>query len=198
MQAIEAYFGELYAQDDPYGYRNRWYEERKRALLLAALPRRHFGAAWELGCSNGELTAALAARCDSVLATDLSARAVELATMRTAQSGNVTVARASHPDDWPAGQFELIVFSEVGYFLTSLALDACIARMRESLTPQGVLVACHWQYPFAQAVTAPCEVHGRLQAAIDLPQLLHYRDRDMLLEAWSGQSASVAAQEGLV
>ena len=35
-----------------------------------------FGACWELGCSNGELTAALATRCTRILATDGSARAV--------------------------------------------------------------------------------------------------------------------------
>lgn len=197
MHTIEQYFNDLYRQDDPYGYRNRWYEERKRALLLAALPQRQFGAAWELGCSNGELTAALAERCETVLATDLSVRAVELARKRTAESGNVTVRQASHPSYWPSGQFDLIVFSELGYFLPLDALEECICRMGGSLTAHGVLVACHWQHGFAEALTTPAEVHPLLQATINLPQLFRYSDRDMLLEGWSEQDASVAAREGL-
>ncbi|MFB5204767.1 NADP-dependent isocitrate dehydrogenase, partial [Stenotrophomonas sp. 3diitr2024] len=36
------YFDELHEQEDPFGYRSRWYEERKRALLLASLSQRQF------------------------------------------------------------------------------------------------------------------------------------------------------------
>lgn len=197
MRVIEQYFDELYRQDDPYGYRDRWYEQRKRQLLLACLPQRRFGAAWEVGCSNGELTAALAERCDTVLATDISPRAVQLAQERTAARGNVTVQQASHPREWPPGQFDLIVFSEIGYFLTAAALDQCIARLRESLTSQGVLVACHWQHPFAEACLPGSEVHRRLHASIGLPQMFRYRDADMFLEGWSSVRESVAAREGL-
>ncbi len=63
MSAVQQYFGAIYRDDDPFGYRERWYEARKRDLLLASLPRARFAHAWELGCSNGELTAALAPRC---------------------------------------------------------------------------------------------------------------------------------------
>lgn len=197
METIEQYFGALYRRDDPYGYRDRWYEARKRGLLLATLPRQRFANAWELGCSNGELTAALAERCDAILGTDLSVRAVELAIRRTAKMGNVTVHQATHPADWPTGQFDLIVFSEVGYFLTPAALDECVGRIRTSLTPQGVLVACHWQHDFSQAVTAPTDVHEHVRNGIGLPQLFRYCDGDMLLEAWTGQNVSVATKEGL-
>lgn len=197
MESIERYFGELYKQEDPYGYRDRWYEARKRSLLMAVLTKRHFADAWELGCSNGELSAALAARCDTLLATDLSARAAELARLRTAALGNVTVLQASHPREWPSGQFELIVFSEVGYFLTPAVLVDCVGRMRESLAPGGLLVACHWQHPFAEARTAPAEVHGIVHTRIGLPQMFRYGDADFLLEAWSDASASIAAREGL-
>lgn len=197
MEPIEQYFGHLYQQPDPYGYRNRWYEERKRALLLAALTRPRFAAAWELGCSNGELSAALASRCDTLLATDLSARAVELAKERTANFGNVTAMQAAHPGDWPDGRFDLIVFSEVGYFLTPVQLNDCVGRMRESLAPEGILVACHWQHPFAQARTVPAAVHGVIQAGIHRQQLFRYADADFVLEAWSDAASSVAEREGL-
>lgn len=198
MHRVEDYFDELYRRDDPYGYRDRWYEERKRALLLAALTKRRYATGWEFGCSNGELSAALATRCDTLLATDLSPRAVVLATQRTAGLGNVTVVRAAHPADWPSGKFELIVFSEVGYFLTPTELVDCARRLRASLAPTGLLVACHWQRAFSEARTVPAEVHRLLQATLALPQLFHYGDGDILLGGWAFDRASVASREGLV
>ena len=51
--SAQPYFDELHEQEDPFGYRSRWYEERKRALLLASLSQRQFHRGWELGCSNG-------------------------------------------------------------------------------------------------------------------------------------------------
>ncbi|WP_430997563.1 SAM-dependent methyltransferase, partial [Klebsiella pneumoniae] len=73
--SAQPYFDDLHEQEDPFGYRSRWYEERKRALLLASLSQRQFARGWELGCSNGVLTEALAARCERLLATDISPRA---------------------------------------------------------------------------------------------------------------------------
>ena len=60
-----SYVEPLYRQDaDPWRVRQRWYEERKRALLLASLPQRRYRHAYEPGCGNGELTAELARRCE--------------------------------------------------------------------------------------------------------------------------------------
>lgn len=197
MDATERYFDGLYSDDDPYGYRQRWYEERKRALLLASLPRAHFGSAWEWGCSNGELTAGLAARCDSLWATDLSARAVALATRRVAGCANVVVAQARHPQQWPAGRFDLIVFSEVGYFLTADELRASVPRLVATLSAHGVLIACHWRYPFAEAACDVALVHETLHDGLRLPRLFAYSDEDFLLEGWSAAGVSVATQDGL-
>ena len=49
-------------QPDPWGAETRWYEERKRSLLLAALPRKRFTRALEVGCSTGVLAQALTER----------------------------------------------------------------------------------------------------------------------------------------
>jgi hypothetical protein len=58
------YFDRMYAESgDPWGFRTRWYEQRKRALTLAVLPLPRFGAALEVGSSIGMLSAGLAERC---------------------------------------------------------------------------------------------------------------------------------------
>ena len=51
-------------QTDPWGAQTRWYERRKRSLLLAVLPRQRFDRALEVGCSTGVLAEALKPRVD--------------------------------------------------------------------------------------------------------------------------------------
>ena len=90
MSLDGAYFDRLYAaSDDPWGFSTRWYEHRKYALTLAALPAPHYDSALEIGCSVGVLTALLAGRCTALLALDPSVRA--LAQARTRVPGNVTL-----------------------------------------------------------------------------------------------------------
>ena len=130
--ARHGYFESLYAaSEDPYAVQTRWYEARKRALLLAALPQARYRSAFEPGCGIGELTLALAPRCDRLLASDFSARAVATARQRTAGLGQVEVQRQTLPDDWPlepgADRFDLIVLSELGYFLGREAMHRVAA-----------------------------------------------------------------------
>ncbi|NYZ62597.1 SAM-dependent methyltransferase [Luteimonas deserti] len=191
-----AYFSALYREDDPFGYRTRWYEARKRALLLAMLPRAEFASAWELGCSNGELTVALAGRCARLLATDLAPRAVALAQRRSAELAHVRVACMQHPAQWPAGRFDLIVFSEVGYYLGASELADAGRRLRDSLDPDGVLVAAHWLHPFAEAPLDGRQVHAGLACVFGAPDC-RYVDDDVLIELWSTTRRSVAQREAL-
>ena len=131
MSLDTSYFDQMYAAtDDPWGLATRWYETRKYALSLALLPERHYREAFEPGCSVGVLTAMLAARCGQLLAWDASAGAVRSATARTAALPNVCVRRGAIPGDWPPGQFDLIVFSEVLYYFAGGELDRGPGRGR--------------------------------------------------------------------
>ena len=102
------------ASDDPWGFRTRWYEARKRALTLACLPARRYHRAYEPGCANGELAAALAPRCESLIASDGTAAAVALAKTRLAAFAHVQVRQAWVPDEGPEGGLDLLVLSELG------------------------------------------------------------------------------------
>ena len=54
MSVDSRYFEGLFARDqDPWAFRQRWYEQRKRAITLASLPRRHYRSIFEPGCANG-------------------------------------------------------------------------------------------------------------------------------------------------
>ena len=53
MEARRSICDEFYSKSpDPWGFRTSWYEQRKREIVVASLPRRRFGSCWELGCSG--------------------------------------------------------------------------------------------------------------------------------------------------
>ena len=193
------YFEALYgASSDPYALRTRWYEQRKRALLLAALPQPRYAHAYEPGCGVGELTAALAQRCDAVLASDFSAGALAAARKRTATLGNVRIEQHVLPGDWPRerGAFDLIVLSEIGYFLDVEAMRELARRCGETLSGGGTLVACDWRPDFAQRALPTPEVHAAL-AELGLARLVCHEEDDFVLQLWSGDPRSVAQREGI-
>lgn len=195
----QRYFEALYAaSEDPYALRHRWYEARKRALLLAALPRARYRRAYEPGCGIGELTLALAPRCDHLLASDFSLHAVDIARKRTSELANVRVAQHQLPRDWPrdAGRFDLIVLSEMGYFLDHDDMHRLAACCEDTLEADGVLVACDWRPDFAQRSLSTREVHGAL-AALGLPRLALHEEDDFVLQVWARDGRSVAQREGI-
>ena len=200
-----AYFDQLYRHDaDPWLVRARWYEERKRTLLLACLPQQRYRHAYEPGCGNGELTLALAQRCDRLLAADLSEAALQLARQRlldAGQDGNASFARHQLPRDWPrilpgGEKFDLIVISEIAYYLSPDELALLVEHCVASLAPGGNIAACHWRAPFAQRSISTVRVHAAFQDAPGLHRLLRHEEADFLLGVWSNDARSVAQREG--
>jgi SAM-dependent methyltransferase len=169
----------LHAVPDPWGVESRWYERRKRALALAMLPRERFGDALELGCSTGVMTEALGRRCQRVVAMDGSARAVQAARSRVHGMPHVDVCRGTIPGDLPEGPFDLVVASEVGYFLSPAGLDALADRLHELVSERGVLLLAHWRHPVAGWPLDGPKVHHRLVHAGLPPVVARYRDRDV-------------------
>lgn len=201
MSSTETYFDELYkSSDDPWHLREGWYEHRKRSLTLALLPRPRYRNAFEPGCANGELTAALASRCDALLAADLHETAVRLARERVAGLPQVSVEQRRVPQQWPteAGPFELIVISELAYYLDAADLETLAARIAASLTPDGTLLACHWRRPFAEALASADAAHALFDARCGLSRLAHHDEADLLIDVWSYDARSVAQREGLL
>ncbi len=190
------YFAGLYqGSNDPWLLRERWYERRKRALTLAALPDEHYRRAYEPGCANGELTAELAARCETLLAADLNPAAVELARQRVAHLQHVRVEQRAMPDDWPDGEFNLIVISEVAYYLNEAQLAGLIAKLTVSLAEGGTLIACHWRRPIEGWPHSGDHVHRQLRAKLTLSRLSCYQDDDMVLDVWSSNAESIYQRE---
>jgi 2-polyprenyl-3-methyl-5-hydroxy-6-metoxy-1,4-benzoquinol methylase len=90
--------------------------------------------------SIGVLTHALAARCDRLLGVDCSEAPLALAEARCRDARNVYLARMSVPADWPAGRFDLVLLSEVLYYLSRREVAAVARQTVRSLRPKGILV----------------------------------------------------------
>lgn len=193
------YFQRMYAADpDPWNFATRWYDARKHALTVAALPRRRYRSAFEPGCSTGMLTGLLAERCDRLLAVDAVAAAAGTAAERMAGAGHVTVRTAEVPREWPDEQFDLVVLSELGYYFDDDTLRQLIERAVASLEPGGDLVAVHWRWPVAEHARSGDDVHRALAATGALARLSRLAEADFLLEVFTTDARSVARRAGLV
>jgi 2-polyprenyl-3-methyl-5-hydroxy-6-metoxy-1,4-benzoquinol methylase len=140
-----AHFDRIYAgSGDPWQFKSSAYEREKYAATMAALPSRRFRAALEVGCSIGELTRLLAKRCDGVHGVDIAAAPLVTAQARCDDLPQVRFTQLKTPAQWPLGQYDLIMLSEVLYFLSMEDISAMAARVCRTLTPSGVVMLVNW------------------------------------------------------
>ena len=139
------YFDELYAKDkDPWRFATSPYEHSKYSATLEILKSQPLGRVFEVGCSIGILTRALASNCESVLAVDGSEIPLVDARRECADFGNVRFAQMRIPTEWPAGSFDLILFSEVLYFLGPDDIRVTARKTVQSLSPTGRVLLVNW------------------------------------------------------
>lgn len=195
--ATAVHFDEVHRRrPDPWNVTSSWYEIRKRAVTLAALPEAHVDRALEVGCSIGVLSAELAGRCGELVAVDLSGEAVARARERLAPLAHVHVERRDVRDGLPPGPFDLVVVSESGYYLDGDDLAALVTDVSAVLAPGGAVVACHWRRPEPDFRSEPAVVHAAFDAADDLHRLVHHEEAEFVLDVWSPDPRGVAGRPG--
>jgi SAM-dependent methyltransferase len=131
-------------ETDPWRFATSAYERDRYRITLRALRRRRYRAAFEPGCSIGELTALLAARCDSLNACDIAPSAVDRARRRCAGMDNVEILCAGVTEGLPRHAVDLIVFSEIGYYFSPVELALMASQLAARLVSGGEFVAVHW------------------------------------------------------
>ncbi|GAA1949353.1 hypothetical protein GCM10009754_17440 [Amycolatopsis minnesotensis] len=175
-------FDELYRDTaDPWHVRSRWYERRKRALALAALPREHYGTAVEPACGNGAFTGELAARCDRVHAFDPVRAAVEAARRATANLPHVEIGTGALPGALVAEDADLVVHSEILYYLDDGDLAETFERTAGALRRGGHVLAVHWKPWAPEAPRDGADAHRRLLAHPAFEPLVGHDDEEFVL-----------------
>jgi SAM-dependent methyltransferase len=144
----DGHFEALYREQvDPWRFASSDYEQKKYAATLAAIGPARIASALEVGCSIGVFTRVLATQCDRLLALDVAENALAQARARCADLRHVAFRRCRIPDEFPAGRFDLILLSEVLYYLVPDDIRRVAALVREALSQGGQIVLVHWTGP---------------------------------------------------
>jgi SAM-dependent methyltransferase len=183
----EAAFEAKYQRSsDPWLFAASPYEQRRYLTTLRALKRPRYSRVFEPGCSVGVLTAALAARCDALIACDIAPTAVRLAQQRCAAFPHARIVQADLAKSMPQGPFDLIVFSEIGYYFAPAQLAEIATALSARIAPGGEFVAVHWRGESEDHVLHGEEVHAILKET--LMQLCNWsngqRHIEFRLDVW--------------
>jgi SAM-dependent methyltransferase len=181
------YFDGMYARDpDPWGFETRWYEQRKFAITVASLPRARYRHCLEPGCARGTLTALLAERCDRVTAYDFVPSVLAIARDRFAAEPGVEILDLEFPAV-PSGRGDLVVWSEVAYYLTDEGLAVATDHLLQWLQPGGDLVAVHYTGTTDYPRTGH-DVGAHLDRIPELERVVHHEDEQFALGVWRRSS----------
>ncbi|HUF30206.1 MAG TPA: polysaccharide deacetylase family protein, partial [Gemmatimonadaceae bacterium] len=140
------HFERLFASGaDPWRYESP-YERRKYDQTLSLIGNGRFRRSLEAGCAEGHFSVRLAAIVDEVIAADVSEIALARVEARCESQGirNVVTRRLDLSSDPLPGDFDLVVCSEVLYYMGDRNALADVARrLAAALAPGGVLVMAH-------------------------------------------------------
>lgn len=164
---VRAVFETIFAMNpDPWDYKVP-YEQTKYEQTLSLLPSGQIKRALELACAEGYFTVQLADYVDSLIAADISQIALNRAAERCAVLKNVNFLHLDFVNDPLPKDFELIVCSEVLYYLDNQeSLRAVAHKFVDALEPGGYLLTAHanlvvdepdrtgfnWDHPFGAKV----------------------------------------------
>ncbi|MBI4782929.1 MAG: methyltransferase domain-containing protein [Oscillatoriophycideae cyanobacterium NC_groundwater_1537_Pr4_S-0.65um_50_18] len=140
-----SYFEKIYGENpDPWQFETSEYEAKKYAATIAALPKPLYRSAFEMGGSIGVLTHQLGDRCEKLLSVDVSQIAQAKAIQRCQNQPQVRFEIMQIPQQFPEEQFDLILVSEVGYYLSLEDLHKTQTLILNHLEPGGHLLLVHW------------------------------------------------------
>lgn len=169
------YFDDVYkANEDPWAFATSPYERAKYEATMAALPKERYKSVFEIGCSIGVLSEMLARRCDRLLSVDASELPLKTARQRLVPYGHVTIGQMSIPAQFPSDRFDLMVLSEVGYYLTVGDLHRARQRMLDQLEPGGQLLLVHWTPVVPDYPLTGDQVHEQFMAVAGEEQPLKH------------------------
>ncbi len=120
------------------------YEQTKYEQILSLLPSNKFRRALELACAEGHFTVRLAPHVNNLIAADILQAALDRAAKRCADMKNIRFVLLDITRNPLPGHFDLIVCSEVLYYVGSREeLQAVAWKITDALEAGGYLLIAH-------------------------------------------------------
>jgi SAM-dependent methyltransferase len=181
----QAFFEARYqASSDPWEFSSSAYELARYQATLEALSRASYRRAFEPGCSVGVLTARLARRVNHLIACDISDTAVARAKVRCREFAHVEIYQGDAAVDPPEGTFDLMVFSELGYYFSADRLRTIVHRLADRLEPSGEFLAVHWLGDSPDHLLHGDDVHEVLAQALPGERIGGSRHVGFRIDSW--------------
>lgn len=168
------HFDHFFDHGDPFGFDINPEERLKFRRTLEVCGEGALGRVLELGCAVGSFTELLAPRATDLLAVDVSQAAVDQVTRRLRDHPNVRAKALTIPAEFPDETFDLVVASDVLYYLSVQELQRCLARIEAALSVGGAFVAVHY-VPRMGSVLNGDETHDVVAAHSTLRHVLAER-----------------------
>jgi glycosyltransferase involved in cell wall biosynthesis/peptidoglycan/xylan/chitin deacetylase (PgdA/CDA1 family)/ubiquinone/menaquinone biosynthesis C-methylase UbiE len=139
----KAYWENVFQEPDPWNYGSS-YEQEKYSRQLLLLPDRPIDRALEIACAEGHFTENLALRVVRLIATDISPTALDRARDRCRALDNIDFRQLDLAIDPLPQNLDLIVCSEVLYYLyDETELKRVAEKFTAALKPGGHLLTAH-------------------------------------------------------
>jgi peptidoglycan/xylan/chitin deacetylase (PgdA/CDA1 family) len=139
----ESFWEDLFKDEDPWNYGSA-YEQEKYRRQLELLPSDRIDRALELACAEGHFTRLLAPRVKHLLASDISKNALCRARDRCKEQRNVEFLQLDLSTSPLPQNMDLIVCSEVLYYLKDVAeLEHVVRRLCQALNVGGRILTAH-------------------------------------------------------
>lgn len=183
-QSKEFFEARYRTSSDPWQFASSAYELARYQTTLESLSRESYRRAFEPGCSVGVLTLRLAPRVQHLIACDLSETAVARARERCRDSAHVEIYQGDVAAGPPEGTFDLMVFSELGYYFSVDRLQAIATRLADGLESGGEFLAVHWLGHSADHLLQGDVVHEVLDKTLPCVWLGGSRHAGFRIDAW--------------
>lgn len=182
------YFKGVYdANEDPWNFETSEYEAAKYAATISALPKEHYENVLEIGCSIGVLTQLLAQKSSYLLATDISEKALDLASKRCGNLENVSFKKLNFQNELPEDHYDLIMVSEVAYYLSPNDWESTMKNLYNILKPDGNIVLVHWLPEVHDYPQTGDEVHNSFEKLMKEKMTNVFSDRaeNYRIDVWA-------------
>lgn len=166
---LEEFERKFAADPDPWKTWSSSFEQMKRRNLRHMVGTGRHGRVLEVAAGNGSNTSMLASRALRLTATEGTASGAELTARAVSGVPRTTVLQLDLAMPFPGPRYDLIVISEVLYYLDARTLSVLANNVANTLQPGGALVLAHHTAFFDDAQRSGADIHDLFLRRIRLP-----------------------------